>query len=328
MKAIRVAEKSSGADALKVDCAEVPTPQIGDGECLVEVRGCCINPSDAKGLLGVMPYLVWPRTPGRDYAGVVVDGPSDLIGKEVWGGGGGDLGMQGDGTHAQFVRVPTASVREKPSTLSFLEAGSLGVSWTCAWYGLHRARLQAGETVVVTGVNGKVGEAVIQLATRAGARVIGVERQGKDYRGYASAPIDIIDLSQEDFVEGILERTDGRGAEIIYNTAGSPYFHQSMEAAARQGRQIIIATFEKEMPFNLLQFYRKNLIFVGVSNMDNSCTDCADVFEELRPGFEDGTLKPYAVKDDAVFSLDQAKTAYATVLEGKRRDRIMFDPQV
>ena len=68
----------------------------------IEVKAAAVNPSDVKAATGLMPYAVFPRTPGRDYAGVVIDGPAGAIGREVFGSSG-DLGIRRDGTHGFFV---------------------------------------------------------------------------------------------------------------------------------------------------------------------------------------------------------------------------------
>src|ERR1700761_6322472 len=104
MTAIRVLEKSKDIDALNLQFEEKARPQIKAGECLIEVRSAGVNPSDVKAVLGMMSHAVWPRTPGRDYAGVVLEGPSHLIGKEVWGSGG-ELGIKRDGTHSKYLVV-------------------------------------------------------------------------------------------------------------------------------------------------------------------------------------------------------------------------------
>jgi len=180
MKAIRVSEKSISFDDLKLQLTDLKTPKVKNGECLIQIHASGVNPSDVKALLGKMPNLTWPRTPGRDYAGIVIDGPSHLIGKEVWGTGG-DLGMGRDGAHASFNIVDTEGVREKPKNLTMAEAGSVGVSWTCAWLSMITgAPVTSGGTVAVLGANGKVGEAAIQIATAAGARVIAIERSRND----------------------------------------------------------------------------------------------------------------------------------------------------
>ena len=328
MKAIRVHEKSESSDNLKFELTDIDTPEIKDGECLIKVQASGVNPSDVKALLGKMPNLVWPRTPRRDYAGTVVEGPSGLIGKEVWGTGG-DLGMSRDGAHAQFSIVDGGGVREKPKNLSMEEAGSVGVAWTCAWLGMTRSDVTSGETVAVLGANGKVGEASIQIATAAGSRVIAVDRSRDEYFGHASGPVNVVNLSKEpDLRQAIMDRTEGKGADIIMNTVGSPYFEAACNSLNKEGRQIILSTKEEECTINLKTFYRGNYRMVGVSNMDHGNILSGELLEEMRPGFESGVYKPYPVKDDNVYGLDNAGDAYCIVLEGESRDRIVINPQL
>ena len=328
MKAIIAREKSDSADALQVGAEEIGQPKPGAGECVIEVHASGVNPSDAKALLGRMPNLVWPRTPGRDYAGIVVEGPGDLVGKEVWGTGG-DLGMRRNGNHAEYAIVDAAGIAEKPGNLSMHEAGSLGVSWTCAYMGMvDGARVADGQTVAVLGANGAVGQASVQLAGAAGARVIAVERSRDDYAGHAAGEVEVINLSKEpDLKEAIMARTDGKGAEIIMNSVGSPYFETAQTCLARFGCQIIISTLIEEVPINLRVFYRANLRMVGVSNLDYDNIRSAEIMRAIRPGFEDGTYRPYAILDDCVFGLDRATDGYKVVLEDVRRDRIVIDPK-
>ena len=327
MKAIRVTEKSTSAENLMTPCVEIETPARGNDQCLIEIHGSGVNPSDAKAILGKMPNLTWPRTPGRDYAGIVVEGPGDLVGKEVWGGGGGDIGMSRDGAHAQFLVVEAQAIREKPAGVSLLEAAGIGVPFTCAYMGLiDGAQVQAGETVAVFGANGKVGEAAIQIATMTGARAIGIERQGSVYRGHASGPVDIIDASAGDIREELMDRTEGRGADIIFNTVGSPYFDVGCACMAKKARQIIISTFAEEVPIDLKRFYRGNHRLIGVSNIDLDRFDTADMLGKLAPGFDSGALKTYPAGAGQVFGLEHAGEAYRAVLKGSKH-RIFLDPQ-
>ncbi len=328
MRAIRVHEKSKTSDDLKYELAEIDAPVLGPGQCLIEVAASGVNPSDVKALLGKMPDLVWPRTPGRDFAGTVVDGPVHHVGKQVWGTGG-DLGMKRDGCHAQFAVIDAAAVCEKPANLSLLEAGSLGVSWTCAWLGMVKgSRVQAGDTVVVMGAGGKVGEASVQLAAGAGATVIAVERTKDKYDGQAKVPVDVLTLSTEpDLKAGILERTGGRGADIIMNTVGSPYFADANACLAKEGRQIIISTFVEENMINLRAFYRGNHMLIGVSNMDHDAVVSAEILEALHQGFERGIYKPYPIRDDHVLGLDAVADGYKMVLQDETRDRVVINPQ-
>src|ERR1700730_17242498 len=93
----------------------------GPDDVLIEVKAAAVNPSDVKAATGLMPYAVFPRTPGRDYAGVVIDGPSGMIGREVFGSSG-DLGIRRDGTHGTHLAVEADAVVYKPDGISFEEA--------------------------------------------------------------------------------------------------------------------------------------------------------------------------------------------------------------
>src|SRR5262252_651861 len=135
-----------------------------------------INPSDVKNVAGAMKQTTLPRIPGRDFAGVVEAGPEEWIGAQVWGTGG-DMRFTRDGSHAEFIVVPAASLRRKPDTLSFDQAASVAVNYVAAWCGIEAAGLTAEETVLLIGAGGGVGSAAAQIARRLGASVIGVDRR-------------------------------------------------------------------------------------------------------------------------------------------------------
>jgi len=325
MNAIRVLEKAANIDALTLSVVTANPTSAGPGQCVIEVLSAGVNPSDVKAALGAMPHAVWPRTPGRDYAGVVVDGPAHLIGKEVWGSGG-ELGIRRNGTHAQYLVVDAVSVREKPTSVSMLEAGAVGVPFITAYEGLRRAGLpKQGDVVLVCGGNGKVGQATIQLATRAGARVFAVERTREAYRGHATGPVDMIDASTQDIADYVREKTAGHGADIVYNTVGSPYFEQANRAMAIGARQIFISTIEKPVPFDIFAFYRGQHTYVGIDTLALDSLAGAKILDELAPGFNDGTLKPFPVGEDSIFDLQNAIQGYKAVLVGAR-ERVVLRP--
>jgi NADPH2:quinone reductase len=120
---------------------EVPAPVADEKTAIVRVMAASINPSDVKNVAGAMRQTTLPRIPDRDFAGVVEVGPSEWIGAEVWGTGG-DSGFTRDGTHAELIAVPVASLRRKPKTLSFDEAASVGVNYIAAWCGIEAAALK------------------------------------------------------------------------------------------------------------------------------------------------------------------------------------------
>src|SRR4029077_16768932 len=214
-------------------------------EVVVAIEAAGVNPSDVKAATGLMPYAVFPRTPGRDFSGRVIDGPREWIGKSLFGTSG-DLGIRRDGTHATHLVVEAAALVEKPAAISMDEAAGIGVPFVTAIEGFRRAGgPSAQDTVLVMGLNGKVGQAAAQLATWRGARVIGVVRKDEAYEGHANGPVEVINSAATDVAARVRELTGGKGADIVFNTVGDPYFQAAHRSLALAGRQILIAAVHK-----------------------------------------------------------------------------------
>src|SRR3954471_15322315 len=139
-RVLNIAAKAPSADAIHVELVEFGANRPSEGDVTIEIHAAGINPSDAKAMLGLMPSAVFPRTPGRDYAGVVVAGPKELMGLEVYGSGG-DVGISRNGSHAERLVLPAAAIRRKPKKLSMAQAGTVGVPFVTAYEGLRRAGL-------------------------------------------------------------------------------------------------------------------------------------------------------------------------------------------
>src|SRR5882762_1927125 len=118
-RCVRLPAKVADAASL-APVIETRTLSRAANELLIEVKAAAVNPSDIKAATGLMPYAVFPRTPGRDYAGVVIDGPASWIGREVFGSSG-DLGIRRDGTHATHLAVEAEALVEKPANLTWEE---------------------------------------------------------------------------------------------------------------------------------------------------------------------------------------------------------------
>ena len=324
-RALWVTEKADAFDAVNLQLTEMPMPEPGPGQVLVEVVSSAVNPSDVKATLGIMPHAVWPRIPGRDYAGIVRKGPDHLVGREVWGGGG-ELGITQNGTHATHVVLPLSAIREKPASLSFEEAGAVGVPFITAYEGLREAGgIQPFDSVLVCGVNGKVAQAVIQMATMARAKVFAVSYKPTEYTGFANEDVEIFDTTSQDVAGEIRERTGGRGIDLVFNTVGSPYFELGNSVMAKLGRQIFISTFDRGVPFDIFAFYRGRQRFIGVDTLALDASYCAQIFDRLGPKFEQGYLRPFPIKDASIFSLDTARDAYKLVSQATP-DRIVLKP--
>jgi threonine dehydrogenase-like Zn-dependent dehydrogenase len=225
-------------------------------ELMIEVKAAAVNPSDVKAATGLMAYAVFPRTPGRDYAGIVIDGPADWIGREVFGSSG-DLGIRRDGTHATHLQVETEAVVDKPRNISWEEAAGIGVPFVTAIEGFRRAGMpKQGDTVLVMGVNGKVGQAAVQIASWHGARVIGVVRKSEPYEGHANGKVEVIDASASDVAARVRELTDGKGADIVFNTVGDPYFRRTNRWPCVDADLIAAVDHRAD---NILEFMRQHL---------------------------------------------------------------------
>lgn len=322
-RAVRLHEKAAALDDLKLDIAEQREPAAQPGFAVVRIGAAAVNPSDVKASLGLMPQAVWPRTPGRDFAGLVVAGPTEWVGREVYGSGG-DIGITRDGSHARFLTLPVAALRDRPRSISMDEAGAVGVPFVTAYEGFRRSGMpQSGQTVLVLGANGKVGQAAVQLAAQGGARVIAVQRRAGPFEGFACGPVDVIDAGTSEVAAGVRELTGGRGADIVYNTVGSAYFEAGNKSMAKGATQIFIATHDRAVPFDIFSFYRGMHTYVGIDSLALDCEAATAQLDAMREGFERGTLKPFPVA--RAFALDEAADAYRLVLSGST-DRVVLRP--
>jgi NADPH2:quinone reductase len=323
MQRIRVLRKATSLDDLELAFAPVKTLPRGPGDVLIGVRYAGVNPSDVAAMMGRMPQAVWPRTPGREWSGVVLEGPPDLAGQEVFSAGG-DLGITRDGSHGSLLVVPRAAAVLKPPALSLAEAGSLGVPFITAALGYQRTGAPLPhEVVLIMAVNGKVGQAAAQIAAMHGARVFGVTRRTELFAGPDFVPVRMIDSSSADVAETVRAETGGHGADIVVNTVGSPYFAAANAAMGHGGRQILMSTRERPVPFDIFTFYRGRHSFFGIDTLALDASESAEVLRGLLPGFESGRLRPFPVRDESCFPLTQAMDAYRAVLESSH-DRVVL----
>lgn len=147
-KAVRFSQTGPIDTALSI--ATIPKPTPPPGYSLIQIRASAINPSDVGNVEGRFPLTSVPRTPGRDFAGVVVEGPDESIGKKVWGTGGTN-GFDRDGSHAEWIVLPSDALEEMPSHLSFEQAAACGVGFLTANMMLDLAAPKPGEYVLVLG---------------------------------------------------------------------------------------------------------------------------------------------------------------------------------
>ncbi len=324
-RALRLSEKAGSVEAIRFGLGAQDLRSRGLEDAIVEVRAAAVNPSDVKAALGMMPHAIFPRTPGRDFAGVVVEGPAGWVGREVFGSSGA-LGIRLDGSHATHLVVEAAALVDKPAGLSMEEAAGLGVPFVTAMEGYLRAGMpRAGDTVLILGLSGKVGQAAAQVAAWQGARVIGVNRRDVPPGEHAGAPVETLNAQSEDLAAQVRALTEGRGADIVFNTVGEPYYQIGADSLALGGRMILIAALRTKVEFDIFSFYRGQQTYVGIDTLAMSSVESGARLRDLLPGLASGALKPFPILDRAVHGLSDAARAYAAVI-GSSRDRVILRP--
>jgi len=222
--------------------ADIARPTPGPGQVLVRIKASGINPLDLKIRAGKAEHArqPLPAVLGIDLAGVVESVGEGVSawrpGDEVYGMTGGVGGVQG--SLAQYAAVDASLLARKPAHFSMREAASMPLVFITAWEGLvDRAKVHAGQTVLVQGGSGGVGHAVIQLALAMGAKVFATASaaHAELIRSWGATPIDYRSTSVDAYVA---EHTQGRGFDIVYDTAGGESLDASFKAVARFGHVV------------------------------------------------------------------------------------------
>jgi NADPH:quinone reductase len=320
MKAIQF--KAFGAPDV-LELVDLPTPTPASGSALVQVKSASVNPSDVKNVSGHFDHTVPPRVPGRDFSGVVVAGPEDWRGAEVWGTGG-DIGFTRDGTHAEFIEIPAAALVRKPASLTHAQAASIGVNFVVAWLGaVDYAQLAAGETIAVIGVSGGVGGALTQIAKARGARVIGIGREAPQPDSPAARLIDAFVPMDSETPARVRALNGGAGADVVYDAVGGVAFELALSLAKRRGRVVeISATGKRRVEFDLIDFYHNETQLFGADSAKLGVAEAAPIMRALAEAFDAGRFAAPVVAGH--YTLEHAREAYAAVAAGTR-GRVVID---
>lgn len=288
---------------------KVPEMPPAPGEVLVKVQASGVNPSDVKNVSGHFGSST-PRVPGRDFAGVIVAGEG-REGEEVWGSAPG-FGVTRDGTHQEYVALPSAWVTRKPGRLRMEEAAAVGVPWLAAWSSLITVgELQSGETILVTGASGAVGRAATEIAHRLKARVVGADISPANPSG-ADA---MIDTTHQDLAAEVMALSDGLGVDLVLDAVGGPLFAPALKSLRKGGRQVVITSNPQVVSFNLVEFYHNRARLLGVDTMALSGPEITAILNRLADGFEDGSYAPPTVQ---TWPFERAVDAYNAVRNSQR----------
>ena len=340
MRAVRF-HAHGGPDVLRYE--EAPDPVAAAGQVVVRVRACALNHLDLYQRRGLERVTIpLPHISGADVAGEVVDAPGGelatgtrvLLQPGVSCGrcaaclGGHDnmcarydvLGYQSDGGYAELVRVPAVNVVPMPEHISFVDAAAFPLTFLTAWHMLvTRAKVVAGETVLVLAGASGVGQAAIQLARLFGADVIATAGSaGKQQRARELGAREVIDHYASDIAAEVRRLTGKRGVDVVVEHVGQATWAKSVRALAPGGRLVTCGnTTGWEANIDLRFLFSRQLSLLG-SYMGTK----AELLQ-AAPLFFDGRLRPLV---DAVMPLAEAADAHRRLEAGGVSGKLVLTP--
>ncbi len=335
--------RHGGPDVMEV--GEAPEPVPAHGTVIVEVRAVALNHLDLwvrRGLPGLTLRL--PHIGGSDVAGVIRDvaagvdgwsaGDRVVINPSLWCGEcaycrRGEhplcttfqiLGEHVPGGAAELVRVPARNVHAMPPNLDFPAAAAVPLAWQTAWRALTtRGRLQAGDTLLVTGASGGVATAAIQIAASLGARVMAVTSGAENaarVRGLGAECV--IDRLSENVVEGVKEATAGAGVDVVLDSVGEAMWPDLLRCLGRSGRLVTYgATTGARVGLDVRHVFWKQLQVIG------STMASRDEFEAVLEHVSEGRFQPIV---DAVWPLGQIRQAHERLEAGAVFGKLVLTP--
>jgi NADPH:quinone reductase-like Zn-dependent oxidoreductase len=293
-------DEYGGRDVLRV--VDVPVPEPGEGQVLVQVRAAAINPGEAKireGALHDRFPATFPSGEGSDLAGVVVS-----TGPGVDGFAAGDevLGFTDErASHAEHVLVDAANLTAKPPNVSWEVAGSLAIAASTAYAAVRAVSLRPGDTVAVSGAAGGVGSVAVQLARREGADVLGIAGPANhDWLvGHGIKPVA--------YGDGLAARLAGLDAFV--DTHGDGYVRLAIELGVAPDRINTVADFAAVAEYGV--------------KADGSFVKSAALLAELAGLVADGMLE---VPIAATYPLTEVSAAFEELERGHTRGKIVLVP--
>ena len=303
-------ENPVGVDALA--WKELPTPQPGKGEVLLEIKAASLNFPDlliVQNKYQMKPAL--PFVPGSEYAGIVQavgEGVSHLqVGQHV-------ACLSGTGGFATHTLAPAHLCMPLPQGFPFVDAAAFIMIYATSHHALiDRAQLKAGETVLVLGAAGGVGTSAIQIAKAAGARVIAAASTDEKCALCKTIGADAtITYSTENLREAVKALTEGKGPEVIYDPVGGDYSEQAFRAIGWRGRYLVVGFAAgpiPSLPLNLALLKGASIVgvFWGEFAKREPKANAA-MMAELAQMYGQGKIKPVI---DATLPMAELKAAFA-----------------
>jgi len=318
MKAIRVTE-FGGPEVLRLE--EEPTPKVGPGQVLVQMRAVGVNPVETyirAGTYARLPTL--PYTPGNDGAGVVEQVGSDVNefkpGDRVYTAG------SISGTYAEFALCKAEQVHPLPANVSFAQGAAMGTPYATAYRGLfQRAEAKPGETVLVHGASGGVGTAALQLARARGLRVFGTAGSDEGMKlAREQGAHEVFDHRAPDHFQQIMNATDGRGVDVIVEMLANVNLGKDLTILAKGGRVAVIGS-RGRVEIDPRDTMQRDADIRGMVLPNTPPKELASIHAALVSGLENDTLRPVIGKE---FPLVEAAQAHRAVMESGALGKIVL----
>jgi len=313
------------------DYRDVTLPDPGPGELLIDVAFVPANFVDTLVFTGKYQFLPErPFTPGKGPTGTVV-----AVGPDVTGFAPGDrvLSMAESGGYAGSCIVPVVNTYKLPDNVSCEDAAVLSLAFDTAWVSLfERGRMKPGETVLVLGATGAVGNAAIQLAHARGAKVLAaVSSPDREAEVREAGADGIVDLSQPDLRNSLREQvwaqTDGQGADIVIDPIGGDIFDASLRAVAWRGRVVVIGFAAGRIPevkVNYLLLKNMEVSGIQVSDYRKRMPELMDeAFAEILTLADQGKIKAGA---RTLYRLENWAEALEDLLNRRVNGRALLVP--
>lgn len=305
---------------------DAPDPVPGRGEVLVRVHATAVNRADTLQRRGFYP----PPPGASPIIGMEAAGTVETLGEgvESWHHGDPICALLSGGGYAELVTAPAGQLMPVPEGMSWVDAAAIPEVFLTAHDNLFtRGRLAAGETVLIHGGGGGVGTAAIQLAHRAGARVLVTAGSGAKLERCRALGADAgINHREEDFVARARELTGGRGVDVVLDVMGAAYLARNLDALAPDGRLVIIGLQGgAATDIDLNQLLRRRISVIATTLRGRPAEQKAQIVrrfvEDALPGFKDGTLRPVV---DRVLPLAEAPSAHRVMEAGGNVGKIVL----
>lgn len=320
-------KRPGGPDALQP--VEMRVPHPGENEVLIEIAGAGVNRADIHQRQGTYP----PPRDASPIPGLEVSGEVAAAGRGVTRFAPGDkvCALVPGGGYAQYCLAPVETTLPVPDGIDLIEAGGIPETCFTVWTNVFdRARLSAGENVLIHGGASGIGTTAIQMI-RAVHNADIFTTAGSDEKCRLLEQLGArraINHLTEDFVEIIKTETDGRGVDVILDMVGGDYIDRNVKAAARDGRIVNIAYLNGAIAeVDFMPVMVKRLTLTGSTLRPRSLADKALMAEALEqtvwPHFKAGRIKPVVHK---TFPLTQAGEAHALMEASSHIGKIILEP--